>query len=197
MTTPPELKDLEQRAYGLTYSDGVIDIFVGLSMAWIGAVWLVLPGILSGAVALVAVSISPVLVRRKRFVQARAGYVQFSEPRRRWERRITMTAAFLFAAFMLIARPLGSLQPEDIDWAVGPDSLIAWLLALIAVVLSFFVEGKRFLVYAATLTATGAIAVMADTAFGWPLLISGVVILAVGIALMKRFVNRHPHPQAR
>jgi hypothetical protein len=141
MTTPPELKDLEQRAYGLAYSDGVIDLFVGLSMAWIGAIWLMLPGILSGAVALVAVSISPVLVRRKRFVQARAGYVQFSEPRRRWERRITMAAAFLFAAFMLIARPHGSLQPEDIDWAVGPDSLIAWLLALIAVVLSLLVEG--------------------------------------------------------
>ena len=72
MTTPPELKDLEQRAYGTAYSDGVIDIFVGLSMAWIGAVWIVLPDLLSGAVALVAVSISPVLVRRKRFVEARA-----------------------------------------------------------------------------------------------------------------------------
>jgi hypothetical protein len=79
---------------------------------------------------------------------------------------------------------------------VGPDGLIAWLLALIAIFLSFFVEGKRLFAYAATLTATGAITVTVDTAFGWPLLISGVVILAVGLALMRRFVKRHPHPQA-
>ena len=80
MTNPPELKELEQRTYGATYSDGVIDIFVGVSLAWIGAIWLTFPDYLSGAVALVAVSISPVMRRRKTFVEARTGYVKFTEP---------------------------------------------------------------------------------------------------------------------
>jgi len=192
MTDAPELKGLEQRAYGATYSDGILDMFVGLSLALIGAVWIVFPDYLSGATALVAVSISPMVTRRRRFVEARVGYVRFTEPRRRRERRIYTAAGFLFGAFMLIARPLGSLQPEDIDWAVGPDSLVAWLLALIAVALSFFVEGKRLLAYAAILTISGAAAVETATRFGWPLLVSGAFILAVGLAMLRQFINRYP-----
>ncbi len=196
MTNPPDLKELEQRVYGAAYSDGVIDMFVGLSLAWIGAAWLAFPDYLSGAVALVAVSISPVMGRRKRFVEARTGYVKFTEPRRRRERGIYTTAGFLFAGFMLMARPLGSLQTGDIDWPVGPDSLITWLLALIAVVLGVIVGGKRMFAYAAALIVTGAIAVMVDTPFGWPLRVSGIVIMMVGWGMTRRFVNRHPHIEA-
>ncbi|MGI9647768.1 MAG: hypothetical protein ACR2OI_04540 [Acidimicrobiia bacterium] len=196
MTNPPELRELEQRRYGATYADGVIDIFVGVSMAWIGAIWLLFPDYLSGAVALVAVSISPVMRRRRRLVEARTGYVRFTEPRRRQERRIYTTAGFLFAGFMLIARPLGSLQPEDIDWPVGPDSLITWLLALIAVALGFFVDTKRLSAYAATLVATGAVALTVDTRFGWPLLVSGAVIMTVGWLLLRQFLDRRPRIEA-
>ncbi|MFC2177480.1 hypothetical protein ACFLRH_03595 [Actinomycetota bacterium] len=192
MTNPPELKELEQRAYGATYSDGVIDLLVGVSMAWIGAMWLAFPDYLSGAVALVALSISPVLGRRKRFAEARTGYVRFTEPRRRRERRIYTTAGFLFAAFMLMARPLGSLQPADIDWPVGPDSLITWLLALIAMVVGVIVGVKRMFAYAAALSTTGTMAVMVDTRFGWPLLVSGAVIALTGWAMTRRFVKSHP-----
>jgi len=196
MTSPAELKGFEQRRYGATYSDGIIDIFVGVSMAWIGTVWLLLPDILSGAVALVAVSISPVLRKRKRFVEARTGYVKFTEPRRRLERRVYSAAAVLFAVFMLMARPLGSLQSGDIEWPVGPDSLITWLLAPIAVVLGVIVGGKRMFAYAGVLFFTGAIAVMVDTEFGWPLFVSGVVIVLVGWVMTRRFVNRHPRIEA-
>jgi hypothetical protein len=192
MTNPPELEELEQRAYGATHSDGIFDVFVGVSLAWIGAMWLVLPDWLSVAAALVAVSISPVLARRKRFVEARTGYVKFTEPRRRWERRIYLAAAVLFAGFMLLARPLGSLQSGNIDWPVGPDSMVAWLLALIAVMLGVTFGGKRLFGYAAALIATAAVAVMVDSPFGWPLLVSGVVIVLVGWAMMRRFVNSHP-----
>jgi hypothetical protein len=196
MTHPPELKEFEQKAYSATHSDGVLDVFVGLSLAWIGAAWLVFPDYLSAAVALVALSISPVMKRRRAFVEARTGYVKFAEARRRRERRTYLVAAFLFAGFMLIARPLGSLQSEDISWPVGPDSLVSWLLAIIAVVLGVIVGGKRLFAYAATLTATGVIAVMVDARFGWPLLVSGVVILAVGWTLKRRFANRHPRLEA-
>jgi hypothetical protein len=196
MTNPPELKELEQRTYGATYSDGVIDIFVGVSLAWIGAMWVTFPDYLSVAVALVAVSISPVMGRRRAFVEARTGYVRFTEPRRRRERRIYTTAGFLFAGFMLMARPLGSLQSGDIDWPVGPDSLITWLLALIALVLGVIVGGKRMFAYAAALIAAGVIAVMVDPPFGWPLLVSGVVIALTGWVMTRRFVNRHPRIEA-
>jgi Flp pilus assembly protein TadB len=70
--------------------------------------------------------------------------------------------------------------------------MVAWLLALIAVVLGVAVGGKRLFGYAAALIATAAVAVMVDTPFGWPLLVSGVVITLVGWAMMRRFVNSHP-----
>jgi uncharacterized membrane protein len=152
------------------------------------------PMYLSAAV-LVAVSISPMARRRRRFVEARTGYVKFTEQRRRKERRVYTTAGLLFAAFMLLARPLGSLQHEAINWVVGPDALIAWLLALVVVALGVIVEAKRTIVYAAVLVVTGAIAVMADSRFGWPLLVSGVVIFLTGSVMTRRFVNRHPRTE--
>ncbi len=196
MINPPELRELEQERYGAAYSDGVTDLFVGVSMAWLGAMWLLLPDYLPGAAALVGLSISPMMRRRKRFVEARTGYVKFTERRRRRERWIYTTAGILFALVMLLARPLGSLQSDDIDWVVGPDTLIAWLLALVAVVLGVIVGGKRAFVYAAVLIATGAIAVMADTRFGWPMLVSGVVIFVTGWTMMRWFVNRYPGTEA-
>ena len=192
MTDTPDLKKVERRAYDAAYSDGALDVFVGLSLAWTGAAWIWLADYLSGALALVAVSISPALRARRRFVTARAGYVKFGEPRRRWERRTYLTAAALFAGFMLMARPLGSLEREDIDWPVGPDSVIVWLLALCAVGLGVLVGGKRLIAYAAVLASAGVVGVAANTSFGVPLLASGAVVLGAGLVLLRRFVTRNP-----
>lgn len=193
MTNPPELKELEQRNYKVTHSDGVIDVFVGISMVVIGLAWIVIPNVLSGAAAGVAISISPMLAWRRRFMEDRTGYVMFTEPRRLWERKIYTAAAVLFGGFMLLARPLGSLQPEDIDWMIGPDSLVVWLVAAVLLLLGIQTKLTRLFVYSLVLIAAGAIPFMISTeSFGWPLFISGAVIVAVGSALIRRFVIRHP-----
>ncbi len=193
VTNPPELKELEQRNYKATHSDGVIDVFVGMSMVVIGVTWIVIPNVLSVVTAGVAISISPMLAWRRRLIEDRTGYVMFTEPRRLWERRIYTTAAVLFGGFMLLARPLGSLQPEDIDWMVGPDSLVVWLVAAVLLLLGVQTKLTRLLVYSLVLTAAGTIPFVISTeSFGWPLLISGAVIVAVGSALIRRFVIRHP-----
>ena len=193
VTNPPELKELEQRNYKATHSDGVIDVFVGISMVVIGVTWIVIPSLLSGATAGVAIAISPMLAWRRRFMEDRTGYVMFAEPRRVWERRIYTAAAVLFGGFMLLARPLGSLQPEDIDWMIGPDSLVVWLVATVLLLLGVQTKLTRLSVYSLVLIAAGAIPFMVSTeSFGWPLLISGAVIVAVGSALIRRFVIRHP-----
>ena len=43
MDASQDLKTLERQAYLETYSDGTIDLFVGLSLTWIGAAWIWLP----------------------------------------------------------------------------------------------------------------------------------------------------------
>jgi hypothetical protein len=193
VTNPPELKELEQQKYKATHADGVIDAFVGLSMVIIGVAWIVIPSVLSGVTAGVAISISPMLAWRRRFIEARTGYVMFTEPRRLWERRIYTTAAVLFGAFMLLARPLGSLQPEEIDWVVGPDSLVVWVVAAFALVLGVATKLTRLFVYVLVLAAAGLVPVIITAeSFGWPLLISGAVLGAVGSVLIGRFVIFHP-----
>jgi hypothetical protein len=193
VTNPPELKELEQQKYKATHADGVIDAFVGLSMVIIGVAWIVIPSVLSGVTAGVAISISPMLAWRRRFIEARTGYVMFTEPRRLWERRIYTTAAVLFGAFMLLARPLGSLQPEEIDWVVGPDSLVVWVVAAFALVLGVATKLTRLFVYVLVLAAAGLVPVIITAeSFGWPLLISGAVLGAVGSVLIRRFVIFHP-----
>lgn len=193
MTNTPELKELEQRNYRATHTDGVIDVFVGLSMVIIGVAWLVIPNVLSAVTAGVAISISPVLAWRRRFIEDRTGYVMFTEPRRLWERRIYTTAAVLFGAFMLLARPLGTLQPDDIDWAIGPDSWVVWVVAAVALVLGALTKLTRLFVYVLVLAAAGFVPmIIAAESFGWPLVISGVVAVAVGSVLIRRFAILHP-----
>jgi hypothetical protein len=193
VTNPPELKQLEQRKYKATHTDGVIDVFVGLSMVIIGVAWIVIPNVLSGVTAGVAISISPMLAWRRRFIEDRTGYVVFTEPRRLWERRIYTTAAVLFGGFMLLARPLGSLQPEEIDWVIGPDSLVVWVVAAVALVLGALTKLTRLFVYVLVLAAAGLVPVIiAAESFGWPLLISGAVVVAVGSVMIRRFVILHP-----
>ena len=193
VNNPQELRKLEQQKYKATHSDGVLDAFVGLSLVLVGVVWIVVPSVLSVPTAIVAISISPVLAWRRHFIEDRTGYVVFTQPRRLWERKIYTTAAFLFGGFMLLARPLGSLQPEDIDWAIGPDSLVVWAVAAVALVLGVLTKLTRLFMYVLVLAAAGAVPVIIATdSFGLPLVMSGSVIAAVGSVLIGRFVTRHP-----
>lgn len=196
MTDSPELKELEQQTYEAKHTDGVIDMFVGLSAVVIGAAWMVVPGILSGVTALVAICISPVLARRRRFVEERTGYVRFAEPRRLWERRIYTTVAVLFGGFMLLARPLGALQDEDIDWLLRPDTAVVWFVATVLLVLGLLTGLNRLYGYAVVLTVAGTAAVMMGGRLGWPLVVSGVVALLAGSVLMRRFISHHPRLDA-
>lgn len=197
MTNSSELKALEQKAYEARHSDGILDVFLGVSLMLIGAAWIATPDLMAGVVALVAISISPMLTRRRRFLEARTGYVVFTEPRRLWERRIYTTAAVLFGAFMVLARPLGALQPGEVDWRVSPDTLVVWLLAALLLVLAVFTKLNRLYGYAIVLTVAGLAPARTDESFGWPLLVSGIVIAAVGSVLLRRFVNQHPSMQTQ
>ena len=192
MTDAAELKELEEQNYQAGHADGVVDTFVGLSAVVIGTAWLAIPDYLSVVTAVVAISISPVLAARRRFVERLTGYVKYTAPRRLWERRIYTTVAVLFAGFMLLARPLGALQDEDVDWLLRPDTAVVWLAAAVLLVIGVLTKLTRPYAYAVVLTVAGAAAVMIEGRLGWPLIVSGVVIAAVGSLLMKRFISHHP-----
>lgn len=195
MTSNHALEALERDAYRASYSDGIVDVFVGLSLVWIGAAWIWLPDFAGLAGVLPAVFVTPLLAARKRFVESRVGYVKWSDNRRHWEHRNLL--AGLLAGVLLLAGGIATFfavsGPGGFDFmdAVGPG-LLAFLLALMAIGLAFMMDAPRMFAYAAALVVAGAIAAWADANPGWPLLATGGFVTAVGAAMLLKMLRTSP-----
>lgn len=196
MTDKRDLEELERGAYRASYSDGIIDVFVGASLLWIGAIWIWVPDFGGLAGILPAVFVVPMLEARKRIVESRGGYVKWNAPRRRWERRNLAAiftagmALFLIgiATFLVVDQ---SSADSDVAGMLMPG-LLAWLLALLAVGLGFLMGTWRMFAYAGVLAVGGVVTVWAEANPGWPLLAAGVVVGTTGIAMLVRFIRINP-----
>ncbi len=183
---------MERETYRAYWSDGIVDIYLGVSMLFMGAMWTLVSDLAGIAGVLPAVFVTPVLAGRKRFVEARLGHVEWRPPRRDWERRnllLLLTSGIaLFvlggATFLLVDGGDG-LRP----FAPG---ILAWLLAAIALGLALVLDAMRMLIYAAVLALSGAAVVALGANPGWPMLACGVVATVVGLVMLRRFIERHP-----
>jgi len=196
MANEQDLQALEREAYHGSYSDGIIDIFVGVSLLWIGVAWLWLPDFAGLAGILPAVFVVPMLEGRKRFLEPRVGYVTWGASRRRWEQRNLAALLAVGVGFLLLGVAVffivnGSSTDSDVASLLVPG-LIAWLLALLAVGLAFLMATWRMLAYAGVLAVGGIATAWAEASPGWPLLAAGVVVSSTGIAMLVRFVRRNP-----
>lgn len=195
MAAQTELETLERDAYRASYSDGIVDIYVGLSMVWIGASWIWFTDMAALAGVLPAVFLAPMISARKRFVEARLGYVQWRAPRRRWERRNLLVLLAAGICLLLLGGGMYALVSTAGD---GTGSLqlapgiLAWLLALLAVGLALLLDAARMLAYAAILAVMGVVVVALGSMPGWPMLATGVVATAVGLVMLYAFVRRYP-----
>lgn len=191
-----DLRDFERATYHDSYSNGIADIYIGMSLLWIGIAWIWLPGVAGVAGALPAILIGPMLAIRKRFSERRIGHVEWTRPRRQWEHRNLRWALLLGTAFLLLG--LGALvfskdSPADAD-VLGNLSpgLIAWLLGLVATGLAFLRSVWRMLAYGTVLMAGGVWTSLASANAGWPLLVGGTVVAATGVAILMRFTRSNP-----
>lgn len=196
MTGNHDLQNLEQQTYRDSYSNGIIDIYIGISLLWIGVAWIWLPDIAGLAGALPAIFIAPMLVGRKRFSEKRIGYVKWTEPRRQWEHRNLVGALVLGTAFLLLGVGVymfvsDSAADRDVLGNLAPG-LIAWLLALVAIGLAFLMPARRMLAYAMVLIAAGIWTAQENASPGWPLLAAGTVVTVTGIAMLIRFIRSNP-----
>ena len=85
--THMDLEHLETTAYQDSISDGLIDLFLGLSLVWFGVVWLWIESWVGQAAAVPAVLAWFAAPMRRRFLKRRIGHVRWTERRRRWERK--------------------------------------------------------------------------------------------------------------
>ena len=194
MSDRNDLDILEQVAYEDSYSDGIIDLFFGVSVAWIGAAWLWLPDFAGLAGVFPAVFVVPMLELRKRFVEPRAGLVRWSAARRERERR-GYGQVFILGALVLAAGVAGYVWSTrgDVD-PLGDlvSGLPALLLAAGAVAVALAIGVRRVFGYAALLAATGTATVASGADPGLDMLASGVAVSAVALYLVVTFSRRHP-----
>jgi hypothetical protein len=196
MTGNQDLQNLERQTYRDSYSDGTIDIYIGISLLWIGVAWIWLPDIAGLAGVLPAIFITPMLVGRKRFLEKRIGYVKWTEPRRQWEHRNLVGALIVGSAFLLLGVGVymfasDSAADRDILGNLAPG-LIAWLLAAVAIGLAFLMSAKRMLAYGMVLIAGGVWTAQENASPGWPLLAAGTVVTITGVAMLIRFIQNNP-----
>jgi hypothetical protein len=196
VTRNQDLQNLERRTYRDSYSNGIIDIYIGISLLWIGAAWIWLPDIAGVAGALPAILIAPMLIGRKRFTEKRIGYVKWTEPRRQWEHRNLVGALVLGTAFLLLGVGVYMFASDP---AANGDTLgnlapglIAWLLGYVAIGLAFLMSARRMLAYGVVLIAGGIWTAQLNASPGWPLLAAGTVVTVTGIAMLIRFIRNNP-----
>ena len=196
MEAQPDLEAVEKEAYRAAYSDGIIDLFAGLSLVVIGAIWLLATDYAGLAGIFPAVLVPSLVPMRKRIVESRGGYVRWSAPRRRWEQRnmwVVFTAGcvtFLLGIGAYLAfEGSGSGRDLLIDLAPG---MLAFILAVLCLVLGLVMSARRFVAYAAVLVAAGVLAAVRDTNPGVPLLIAGSFVAVIGAAMLVRYLRANP-----
>ena len=78
------------------------------------------------------------------------------------------------------------------SWIPSGRGLLAFLLALMAIVLAFMLDAPRMLGYSAVLVIAGTIASVNEANPGWPLLAAGAFVAVVGGVMLTRFLNTNP-----
>lgn len=191
-----DMASIERATYRSRWDDGLVDIFVGVALIWIGAAWLWLEDFAALAGVLPAIAAGPFVAFRTRFLEYRAGYVRFSEERRRWERRnmivlLALGAVVLAAGIGIYVMVTDDGSLSDVAETIAPG-LVAVLAAIPVALVAAAARLLRAWGYAAVLVAGGVVAMARDLNPGVPLLVAGAVMALVGARLLVRFVRMHP-----
>ena len=190
------LEDLESAAYQDSYSDGLIDLFIGLGLASIGILWLWFEPV-AGLAGVFAAAIGWAMVPiRRRIVEPRMGYVRWTAPRLKWERKQLRLLFGLGSVALLIGVGLVlAIVSGDADTS-GDRNVVAGLPAVLLAVGAFVLAAtsgfKRLWVYGAVLLSAAAVTILIEAGPGGSLLAAGAAVGVVGIVLLGRFLRAHP-----
>jgi hypothetical protein len=190
MDRQADLAAMEREVYRAYWSDGIVDLYLGLSLLFMGAMWVWLDGLVGIAGVIPAVFVTPMLIGHKRFVEARLGRVEWRPGRRGWERRNQLLLLGGGVAMLLLT--LGVAAAGSTTGLLVAPALLAWLLAIFAVGLALLLDASRMLLYAAVLALGGLVVAWLEAEPGWPMLAGGATAMVVGTVLLRRFVERHP-----
>jgi hypothetical protein len=191
---PTNLEDPESEAYQDALSHGLIDLTIGLILAWIGIVWLWIESLPGLAGILSAVLVWALVRVRARILEPRFGYVRWRAPRLRWERRqLILLIGLIMAAFLLGNGVMFAIREGDALGAQGiVPGLPAFVLGIGALVVAAKARFRRLWGYGVVLIGAAVVTILTDANPGGSLLASGALICGVGGVLLTRFLHAHP-----
>jgi len=194
--THTDLENLENEAYRDSFSDGLVDLFVGLGLALIGVLWLWFPAV-AGLAGVLAAAVAWALVPiRRRIVEPRVGHVKWTTPRLKWERKQFWLLFGLGSVALILGVGLVlSIVRGDVATSGDPNvvaALPAVLFAIGAFVLAATSGIKRLWGYGAVLVIAAAATIVVEAGPGGSLLVAGAVIGVGGVVLLSRFLRAHP-----
>ena len=190
MSSRTDLTTLERTTYADSFRDGIIDLFFGLSVLWIGSAWIWLPDFAALAGIIPAALVVPVVEIRKRVVEPRTGFVRWSETRRRTERTraAQMLALGVLGFGAAVAVPILA-PPEGENLAAA---IPAALLGLVALALGLASGVWRALAYGVALVGAGIASAVVGADPGADMLAAGGAITLWALLLAITYVIRHP-----
>lgn len=192
-----DLRAMERTAYRARWADGIVDIYLGASLLWMGLMW-AWPNPFSAVAGIVPAALAvPMLGLHKRFVEARLGHVEWRPSRRLWERRGQLALLGLGLGLLVLVAGSRLVSAVGIDAPPLAPGIMAWLLTVLVLGIGLLLDAPRIGLYAAMLAVGGALAVVFQTEPGWPMVAAGAVALACGLLLLRRFVGRYPVVEPR
>lgn len=191
----PDPRSLEDELFQSTWDDGLLDLFLGVSLLLIGVGWH-LDQIAIGSIA-PALLVSTWAPIRQRFVEPRSGYVELGARTQRKTRR----GLWAVLALGVVALGLGVALYLQVRAGSSPSTLIAGLpallLALGAAVTGAVLRIPRLGLYALALAAAGVATGLIGLDPSPSMLVSGLIITAAGALRFSRFLRTHPVEEAR
>jgi hypothetical protein len=192
MTNPTH--PLEASLFRSYWGDGLLDILSGLGLVIVGLGFAFeLPLFTALAPALLAPLWGPL---RKKVVEPRSGYVEFSRRRQRHTNHGLLLTLALGVAALLLATGLffGARNLKVLPLVQWVAALPAALLSVLALLTTLLTGTRRFAYYGLALLLTAAAAALLGWGPGAPILAGGLLVLASGITLLLRFLSASSGP---
>jgi hypothetical protein len=201
------MKDAEKQVFRLaTFEDGLWEIYLGLFFALMSFYPLTrellgpaLNGVLVLGITLLLAGL--VWIAKKSITQPRVGRVKFGTQTQQKIRTANLvTWGLVLATFALLILGANSLLNEP-TWKRLPqwfsdfdvDLLFALLIAAFFSLIAYNTGVTRFYFYGILLGVsnfiTTVLLVYNDVKFGWPVALAGLIITAVGVSVLIRFLQ--------
>lgn len=201
MSTKLDLKSTEKASYKLAaYADGTADLSLGLVMILLGiypfsrnllgAYW-------NFPIFLVALGLVVYLQSRirQRITPSRIGLVSFGEKTKKRTRVALIVTVVLFILTVLtwVGAAGGKFFPFP-SWmgSYGVEIIAALVILAIFFSIAYSLELTRFYLYGVLMAASLILQAALDTYDGVQFLTTGLIITAIGLVLMNRFLKQFP-----